>query len=406
MTVSEVRDTLAKDTAMSHFSMGRSFIVTRRVLRQITRDRRTFILLIVLPILNMVIFGMTLSGDVKNVPVLIDNEDTEYNQSVLTMTGFVNYNLTAGANLTTALQADDRLQVTYGNYDENKGGVDNGTYSAVILIPANFSETLFKKITSTPGSDAANATITIYLDGTKAVIRSTVLVALQDGVKSALSNYSGGVAVDNQFAFGGVDFSGLSQSTPSVMGYVMTMLVLFVSMLTLKRETIEGTEERLLTTPLKVSEKMVGYVLALVVLTLIMMFAILTFGVYVFGVVIEGSLALLILMLLLYALINIFLAIFLSNFARNEFQGIQMAVLIGLPSLALGGVLIPVISFPESVQVIAHFVPLFYAVRIFEGVMLKGWGIATLWPDILAFCAFAVGFFVLALVTVKDKLDA
>jgi ABC-2 type transport system permease protein len=137
-----------------------------------------------------------------------------------------------------------------------------------------------------------------------------------------------------------------------------------------------------------------------------MVFAILIFGVYVFGAVVEGALWILILMLVLYALTNVFLAIFLSNFARNEFQGIQMAVLIALPSLALGGILIPVVSFPSYVQVIAHCIPLYYAVQIFEGVMLKGWDFTILWPDVLALCAFAVGFFVLSLITVKDKLDA
>ncbi|HMF34611.1 MAG TPA: ABC-2 transporter permease [Candidatus Lokiarchaeia archaeon] len=404
--MSEVRDKLAKDIAKSKFSIKRSITVSKRVLRQITRDKRTFIMLIAMPIVIMAIFGVALSGDVKNLPILIDNEDKGYTGTVGHGQSAVNISFSIGTNITTALQGDDRLQVTLGNFDANKGGVDNGTYYAVMLIPANFSEVLFNKISSAPGSGLANATITIYLDGTKTIVKATVLAALQDNLQAAMGNYSGGIAIDDQYAFGGVEFSGVSQVIPAVMGFVLTMLVLIVSVLMLKRETVEGTEERLLATPLKVSERIIGYVFALVLLNLIMVLAILIIGVYVFGVAVERALWLLILMFLLYAITNVFLSILLSNFARNEIQASQMAVLIALPSLALCGILIPVVSFPGWVQIIAHFIPLYYAVSIFEGVMLKGWGFTILWPDILILCAFAFGFFVLSLVTVKDKLDA
>jgi ABC-type multidrug transport system permease subunit len=69
----------------------------------------------------------------------------------------------------------------------------------------------------------------------------------------------------------------------------------------------------------------------------------------------------------LYALANIFIAVFLFNFAKNELQTVQMAPLIALPSMALSGMLIPVNAFPEGVQIVSQFVPMYYSNRIFEG---------------------------------------
>ncbi|HME51842.1 MAG TPA: ABC-2 transporter permease [Candidatus Lokiarchaeia archaeon] len=403
-TESEARNTSlpARPPGSQRFSARRTLVVAKRVLRQIGRDKRTFGMLIGMPIVIMAIFGLALSGDVKNVPVLIDNSDRGY--TAMIMPG-VNKTFAFGANLTATLQADDRLQVSLGNYNDSKSGVDGGTYFAVIRIPANFSEALYQKILRHPPITTANVTIDVYLDGTKVTIKATILAALQDGLKTTMGNTTI-VALNEQFAFGGVDFSGLNQALPSVMGFVLTMLVLIISMLILKRETVGGTEERLLTTPLKVSERLVGYTVALLVMAMIMVTAILLIGVGLFGAVVQGSWLLLILMLLLYALSNVFMAVFLANFAKNEIQAVQMAVLIALPSMALAGVFIPVISFPAFVQVIAKCIPLYYGVQIFEGVMLKGWGIAVLWPDMLALACFAVGFLILALVTVRNKLDA
>ena len=169
---------------------------------------------------------------------------------------------------------------------------------------------------------------------------------------------------------------------------------------------LHGTEERLFSTPLHASERLVGYAAALTVLTLILVTAMLVVSSLLFGVIIQGSLLLLILMFILYALTNVMLAVFLSNFARNELQAVQMAVIIALPSMALAGVLVPVVTFPGWVQTISHFIPLYYANIIYEGIMLRGWGLLQLWPDILILCAFAALFLGLAIATVKDKIKA
>jgi ABC-2 type transport system permease protein len=134
-----------------------------------------------------------------------------------------------------------------------------------------------------------------------------------------------------------------------------------------------------------------------------MVSVILAIGIGVFGVAVQGNFALLFSGAVLYALAHIFLAVFLSNFAKNELQAVQMAPLIALPSMALSGMLIPVNTFPDWVQTISKFVPVLRQQNL-EGIMLKGYGIADLGFEFAVVGGLALLFFALAVSTVKDRI--
>ncbi len=313
------------------------------------------------------------------------------------------------------------MKVTLGNFDEGIRGVDNGTYYAAISIPSNFSQSLFLYQTSqslqhlgnvslplgvkqmlSVNSTSLNATVPIYLDGTKPANEASILGALQTALQSSFG--SGGVTLDKQFAFGNVEYSGLDVSIPSVIAFVLTFLVLLISLIIVSRESTSGVLSRLYATPLSAIERLLGYSIALLLLGIIMVSVILGIGIGVFGVVVRGSIFLLFFGAVLYALAHVFLAVFLSNFAKNELQAVQMAPLIALPSMALSGMLIPVSTFPDWVQTIAKFIPMYYGNRVFEGIMLKGYGISNLAPEFAVIGGIALLFFVLAVSTVKDRI--
>jgi ABC-2 type transport system permease protein len=201
-----------------------------------------------------------------------------------------------------------------------------------------------------------------------------------------------------------VEYSGLDVGIPSVIAFVLTFLVSLISLIIVSRETTSGILPRLYTTPLSAIERLLGYSTALLIFGFIMVGVVMLIGVGVFGAAVQGSYILLFLGAVLYALAHIFLAIFLSNFARNELQAVQMAPLIALPSMALSGMLIPVNSFPDWVQTIAKFVPMYYGNRIFEGIMLKGYGLNDLSWEFAVVAGIAALFFGLAVITVKDRI--
>jgi ABC-2 type transport system permease protein len=418
------------------FSANRTMAVASRVLKQITRDRRTLGMIVAMPAIIMLIFGFALGGEVKNVPVAVDNQDIGY-----TVASGLNTNATFcyGENITSALQSDDRVKVTLCDFNSGKSGVDNGSCYAALMIPSNFSETLFKKSLSNAAAQLAtniqilissndfgtgnqlviptnitqalteigendNATVILYIDGTKPVNQASIIAALQSAFQSSFG--SSGVELDKQFAFGNIEYSGLDVSIPSVIAFVLTFLVLLISLIIITRESTSGVLARLYATPLSAIERLLGYSVALLLLGMVMAGVILGIGIGVFGAAVQGNIALLFFGAVLYALAHIFLAVFLSNFARNELQAVQMAPLIALPSMALSGMLIPINTFPDWVQTIAKFVPMYYGNRIFEGIMLKGYGIVDLAPEFAIIGGVALLFFVLAVMTVKDRIPS
>jgi ABC-2 type transport system permease protein len=416
-----------------NFSINRVGAVAWRVLKQIGRDRRTLGMMIAMPAIIMLIFGFALGGEIKNVPIAVDNQDNGYS---VAQGSDANSTVYFGGNITTALLKDDRVKVTQCSFDTGIFDVDNGSCYAAVLIPANFSETLFKHglgnaanqlsnvyvaINNTVGNRQVsmplnlsqtlsgvgisdNATIMLYIDGTKPVNEASILAALSSALQDSVGG--GGVSLDKQFAFGNVDYSGLDVSIPSVIAFVLTFLVMLISLIIITRESTSGVLARIYTTPLSAIERLLGYSIALLLLGILMVSVILAIGIGVFGAAVEGNLGLLFFGAVLYALAHIFLAVFLSNFAKNELQAVQMAPLIALPSMALSGMLIPVNAFPDWVQTISHFIPMYYGNRLFEGIMLKGYGFSQLGLEFGVIGGIAALFFMLAVLTVKDKIAA
>jgi ABC-2 type transport system permease protein len=377
-----------------NFSPSRIIAVTWRVLTQISRDKRTLSLIILVPALIMLIFGLVSGGAAKNLPILVDNQDVAYTISA----GQNSTGLHFGSSILSSLQSDDRVKVNLGSYTSGKAGVDNGSYYAAITFPANFSKILFLRNTG----QILNASAMVYIDGTNPTIEAAILATLQGSLQKTFG--SGGVVLEEQFAFGGVEFSGLDVSIPAVIGLVLTQVVLLISIITLVKETTSGVLSRLYATPLSAIERLLGFSLALLILGIGMTGVVLFIGIVIFGAIVQGSFILLFLGAVLFTLLNIFLAVFLSNFAKNELQAVQMIPLIVLPSMALSGMLIPVSTFPAVVQIIAQFVPMYYANKLFEGIMLKGYGISNLAPQFLIIGGIALLFFVLAVITVKDRM--
>ena len=125
---------------------------------------------------------------------------------------------------------------------------------------------------------------------------------------------------------------------------------------------------------------------------------------YVFNVTVQGNMIELFLCILIFGLSFVFLGVFLSNFARNELQAVQMGPLIAFPSMALSGFLVPVKILPEWLQPLSNIVPMTYGIKLFQGIMLKGYNItgnSNMLYDFGVICFIAILFLVLALVSIK-----
>ena len=368
------------------FSLQRTLAIAFKTINQFRRDRRTLALLTIVPIITMLVFGLALSGEVNNVPIIIENNDVLYS------------GINLGSNITDVLEGDNRVPVTYDTYVYGIDLVEKGKSYASILIPANFSQSIFQMI----AFGNVTPSFYVYIDATNPTVRASVLGAVREAMEESIGDK--GINLVQTLAHDGAEFTGLDVGIPAIIAFELIFLLVIVGVITVTREKIQGTQDRLFATPLKSSERLLGYVIGLLLIATIMVALILIFGIFVFGAKVRGNAFLLIFAALLFGLAHVFMSVFLANFAQNELQAIQFAPLTAIPSMALGGLLIPVVGLPVWLQPVSYIVPLTYGINLFEGIMLKGWGFKELWVDFLVVAGMCLFFFVLAVLSVRNRM--
>ena len=293
------------------------------------------------------------------------------------------------------------------DYQKATKSVDNSEYTVAIDIPANFSSYLVNQILNPSASSGVDPQITVYVDATEPSLVASVIAALQNAINettsefTTLTGHSFGIKISQQYANGIKDVNGLDVAIPGVIALILNFLVLLFSTLLLVRENTYRTKGRLLASPIKPREIIMGYSLALGLLALVMSFSVMIISVYLFNVTVQGNIFELFLCILVFGLSFVFLGVFLSNFARNELQAVQMGPLIAFPSMALSGFLVPVKILPAFLQPFVNVVPMYYGINLFRGIMLKGYSIMDMLPDFLVIVGIAVFFLLLALISIK-----
>lgn len=374
--------------------LSNTMLLANRVIKQLIRDRRTIGMIIVMPIVITLIFGYAIGGTVQNVPVIIINQDH----------GAFSKNLGDSIQNYMTQDPQHRAKISTGtNYTLAKKAVDNSEYTMAILIPENFTYNLIAPL----GNPSLNLTaqLSIYVDDSEPSLVASVIAALQDAMVNATSDlipgHTFGIQISKAYANGFVTVNSLDVAIPGVIALILNFLILLFSTLLLVRENTYRTRGRLLASPIKPREIIMGYSIALGILALFMSLSVMVISVFVFNTTVHGNLLELFLCILVFGLSFVFLGVFLSNFARNELQAVQMGPLIAFPSMALSGFLVPVKILPSFLQPFSNFVPMTYGIRLFRGIMLKGYSIFDMLPDFLVICFIAVLFMVLALISIK-----
>lgn len=197
-----------------------------------------------------------------------------------------------------------------------------------------------------------------------------------------------------------------SQETLNFIGpaLICTFVLFFTFMLTgisFLRERSEGTLDRLLTTPVSRADIIFGYSLSFFGIALIQSTIILLFSISILDITYLGTLWHMFVVVIVLAIVAVNLGVFVSTFAKNEFQVIQFIPLIFAPQIFLSGVLQPVDKLPGVLQEVSKILPLTYAIDSLRSIMIEGADLYTVINKILVLFAFACVFIVLAAVSIK-----
>jgi ABC-2 type transport system permease protein len=186
---------------------------------------------------------------------------------------------------------------------------------------------------------------------------------------------------------------------------ILATLILFFSFLltgiSFQRERSQGTLERLMASPVSRFDIVGGYLLGFLLFALVQTLIIFFYMVYVLDINFQGELWQIIVFEIIIGIGAVCLGTFASTFARNEFQIMQFIPIVILPQMFLCGLLWPVEQMPDYLQWIAKFLPLTYGVEGIRAMMLDGENLAGVGKEAGILAAFALGFLVLASLTLR-----
>jgi ABC-2 type transport system permease protein len=192
---------------------------------------------------------------------------------------------------------------------------------------------------------------------------------------------------------------------PGLLGTILTMTMVLMTGLAMTRERERGTFENLLSTPALPIEVMTGKIVPYILIGLIQVTLIIGCALWLFTVPMQGSFLLLYLVVLVFIAANLTLGITFSSIARNQLQAMQMTFFFFLPSILLSGFMFPFRGMPEWAQWLGSALPLTHFVVLVRGIMLKGSGLADLWPQIWPILVFMLVVIAIGLRFYKRTLD-
>ena len=357
----------------------------------ILRDPRTLFLMILVPGVQLTIFGYAINLDVKNIPTVIHDMDNRRESREL-VDSFVN---SGYFNIVAVADSDEELMRS----------IIRGEAKVGLKVPPDYSDRIVR------GQDTQ---LQILIDGSDSTISMQALnvanaIALRKSIE-VLTMRGATVAapgLDNlpidarpRVLFN-PDMKTVNFMVPGLVGIVMQVVTMFLTAFAIVREKENGTLEQLMVTPVSRLGLMCGKLVPYGVIGTIETGIVLGLMTMLFRVPISGSLLLLAALCLLFLFTALGLGLLLSTLANNQIQAIQFAFVIMLPSVLLSGFIFPQESMPTPIWWIGQFIPVTYFIQILRGIIIRGAGFEDLWFQTL--CLAGMGFALLTISTLRFR---
>jgi len=369
-------------------SMRRLRAVAMKEVRQLSRDRVTFGMIVGVPLLQITLFGYAINYDVRNLATVIqDDANTSMSREFIAQ---LRATQVVRVSHTTASSAElDRL-------------MREGRASMAVVIPHDFERRL---------QSDTRPVVQILVDGAQPSLAGVAggIAAMPILARHGEGPYSGGKRMEPRRieirTLYNPEKRTAVQIVPALIGVILSMTMVLFTSGAIVRERERGNLELLIATPLGRLELMVGKLLPYVGIGLIQTTLILIVGSYLFNVPVVGNLANLYAATLLFIAASLGLGLFVSTLAQTQFQAFQLAFVTLLPSILLSGFMFPFEGMPVVAQWIAQVLPLTHFNVIVRGIMLRGAELPEVWPQLAKLALFLGVMLGIAVARFKKRLD-
>ncbi|KLJ01063.1 ABC transporter permease [Luteimonas sp. FCS-9] len=362
--------------------LRRLWAVVVKELRQIRRDRISLVMIVLIPVVDLLLFGYAINYNPRGLDAAIADQAVTATSRAAVM------DIQATGVVDTVAVVDSPQQLVEM--------LRRGEISVGITIPPDFERRIVD----------GRPAMQVMVDGTDTVVQAAANQIAQLPLEGPDGRRAARAAPQIEVvSFYNPERRSAVSIVPGLIGIILTMTMTMFTAMAIVRERERGNMELLIATPLARGELMVGKVLPYAAIGLIQTTLILVLGFWFFDVPLRGSLLDVYLASLLLIFANLAMGLLISTHARTQFQAIQVAMLVFLPSILISGFMFPFAGMPDVVQWGAEALPMTQFLRLVRGVMLRGASIWELWPSILALCAFTAVTMALAIARFRKRLD-
>lgn len=364
----------------------RSFV--KKEFYHILRDKRTLLILLGMPVVQIIIFGFALSNEVKNAGVAVLDQAKDE----------------ASVQLTRQIDASNYFTVQKYLRTESQieGEFRKGKIKLIVVFPADFGNSLhhlneaqIQLLVDASDPNVAN-TLTTYA--------SAIILDYQDRINKQLKlPYT--IKTEYRMLYN-PQLKGAYSFVPGVMSMVLMLICTMMTAITIVKEKENGTMEVMLVSPVRPLKIVIAKAVPYLLLSVVNICSILLLSVFVLDVPVNGSLTLLISESILFTLTSLALGLLISSATNSQ----EMAMFISLtglflPTVMLSGFMFPIENMPVPLQLISNILPAKWYYIIVKSVMIKGVGLASVWKETLILTGMMLFLLVLSIRNFKIRLE-
>jgi ABC-2 type transport system permease protein len=392
----------------------RIWTIVQKETIQLLRDRRTLVLVLLMPVLEMFLFAYAVSLTVDHIPTAVADMSGDAESRAFTDA------LTASGYFDVEVYVADEADVIRA--------IDEGQVKAGLVIPPDFAAQVERgeaqALVVLDGSDSTSVSAGYSAASAVAQARAMELTVKKMGRTGSVSGGSSGagspgsalsssnghiesllpIYTSTRILYN-PDKDDMTFVVPGLIAILLQVMAVGQAAVTVVRERELGIVEQILVTPARPVEILIGKMVPNLLLTVLDLLIIVLFGIFWFGVPFRGSPWLLAWLSLVFIVSALGLGLLISTVTKTQRQAVQITMLFMMLCMLLTGLIYPRAPMPPVVRAAGDLIPATYFIRIARGIITKGVGLSFMWRDVLVLAIYATVVVVLAATTFKKRLD-
>ena len=344
--------------------MKQLFAFIRKEFYHVFRDKKTLLMLFGVPIAQIILFGFTLTNEIKNARIVVsDYANDKASHEIISKIASSKYFEVVQANM---------------SHDQIESAFKTGNIKMAVIFPVGFNNDLshLNKAQIQVIADASDpntaTTLTSYL---------TAIITDYQVQMAQLKNVPYQITPEVKMLYN-PELLGAPNFVPGVMALVLMLICAMMTSISIVKEKELGTMEILLVSPIKPFLMILAKVIPYLLVSLVNLITILLLSVFLLHLEIKGSLFLLFAESTLFIISSLALGLLISVRAESQMSAMmtsQMSLM--LPTMLLTGFMFPIENMPLPLQALSYIIPSHYYYVIVKAVMLEGLGFSSIWRE-------------------------